>query len=67
LLRSVNANTTTVASVTWTDITGPEFLGSISDVELGASNNDIFVTFHNYNVVNVWYSSDGGTTWENKE
>lgn len=67
LLRSVNANTTTVASVAWTDVTGPEFLGSISDVELGASNNDIFVTFHNYNVVNVWYSSDGGQSWENKE
>jgi len=67
LIRSANANTTTVASVTFTDITGPEFIGSISDVEFGASNNDIFVTFHNYNVVNVWYSSDGGTTWENKE
>lgn len=67
LIRSANANITTVASVTFTDITGPEFIGSISDVEFGASNNDIFVTFHNYNVVNVWYSSDGGTTWENKE
>jgi hypothetical protein len=67
LIRSANANTTTVANVTWTDITGPEFIGSISDVELGASNNDIFVTFHNYNVVNIWYSSDGGASWENKE
>jgi hypothetical protein len=67
LIRSSNANTTAVASVTWSDITGPEFIGSISDVELGASNNDIFVTFHNYNVVNVWYSSDGGQSWENKE
>jgi len=67
LIRSANANTTSVASVTFTDITGPEFIGSISDVEFGASNNDIFVTFHNYNVVNVWYSSDAGNTWENKE
>jgi hypothetical protein len=63
LLKVTTAN----ATPTWTNITGPGFLGSISDVELGASNNDIFVTFHNYNVVNVWYSSDGGTTWENKE
>ncbi len=67
LYRSANANATSVASVTWTDITGPEFLGSISDVEYGASNNEIFVTFHNYNVVSIWYTSDGGQSWENKE
>ncbi|WP_445715509.1 PA domain-containing protein [Flavobacterium sp.] len=63
LLRLTNANTTP----TWTEITGPSFVGSISDVEYGASNNEIFVTMHNYNVVSIWYTKDGGATWLNKE
>ena len=63
LLRLTNAN----ATATWTDITGPSFVGSISDVEYGASNNEIFVTMHNYNVVSIWYTKDGGATWLNKE
>jgi hypothetical protein len=64
LLRLTNANLTTP---TWADITGPSFVGSLSDVEYGATENEIFVTMHNYNVVNIWYSSNGGTTWVSKE
>jgi hypothetical protein len=64
LLRLTNANLTTP---TWADITGPSFVGSISDVEYGASESEIFVTMHNYNVVSIWYSSNGGTTWVSKE
>lgn len=63
LLRLTNADLT----ATWADITGPSFVGSISDVEYGSSNNEIFVTMHNYNVVSVWYTKDGGVTWLNKE
>lgn len=51
----------------WSEITGPSFVGSVSDVEYGQTENDIFVTMHNYNVVSVWYSADGGATWSNKE
>lgn len=51
----------------WVDITGPSFVGSISDIEYGASENEIFVTMHNYNVVNIWYTTDGGITWVSKE
>lgn len=64
LLKVTNANTFGTA---WADITGTGFVGSISDVEYGQSENEIFVTMHNYNVVSVWYSSNGGTTWQNKE
>ncbi len=64
LLKVTNAN---LATQTWTDITGQSFVGSISDVEYGASENEIFVTMHNYNVVSIWYSSNGGTTWVSKE
>ena len=51
----------------WSEITGPGFVGSISDIEFGQTQNDIFVTMHNYNVVSIWYTSNGGTTWQNKE
>ncbi|MFN7045852.1 MAG: PA domain-containing protein, partial [Flavobacterium sp.] len=63
LLRVTTAN----ATAAWADITGPSFVGSISDVEYGSSNNEIFVTMHNYNVVSIWYTKDGGATWMNKE
>ena len=42
-------------------------VGSVSDIEFGASENDIFVTIHNYGVQSIWYTSDGGSTWLEKE
>ena len=53
--------------VTWTDITSTDFVGSVSDIEFGKTENELFVTFHNYGVKSVFYSADGGTTWSNKE
>jgi hypothetical protein len=63
VLRLTTANTTAA----WTDITGAGFVGTVSDVEFGASNNEIFVTFSNYGVTSIWFSSDAGVTWQNKE
>ncbi len=63
LLKVSSAN----ATPAWSDITGSQFVGSISDVEYGATENNIFVTMHNYNVTSVWYTADAGATWENKE
>jgi hypothetical protein len=51
----------------WSDITGSSFVGSISDVEYGTTENEIFVTMHNYNVVSIWYTANGGITWVSKE
>ena len=51
----------------WEEITGPSFIGSISDIEFGASESEILVTFHNYGVDNIWWSFDGGSTWASKE
>jgi len=51
----------------WTDISGASFLGSISDIEIGSSEMEIFVTFHNYGVTSIWYTKDGGINWSNKE
>jgi Secretion system C-terminal sorting domain/PA domain len=71
LLKVINADKgTTLATdplIVWSNLTGAGFAGSVSDVEYGATENDIFVTFHNYNVVSVFYSADGGATWQNKE
>ena len=64
LLRVANPHG---ASASWTDITGPGFVGSVSDVELGATNSEIYVTLKNYGVTNIWYSSNAGVTWQNKE
>ena len=63
VLRVTNANGTP----TWADISGPNFIGSVSDIEFGANENQIFVTFHNYGVTNVWYTPNGGTNWFNIE
>lgn len=52
----------------WTNIeTSNIIVGSISDVEFGASENDIFVTVHNYGVQSIWYTNDGGSNWYGKE
>ncbi|MFI5221854.1 MAG: T9SS type A sorting domain-containing protein [Bacteroidia bacterium] len=65
LFKVTNANT---SSPTITNISGTAFpTGSISCVEIGASENELIVTFFNYGIVSVWYTSDGGTTWSNKE
>jgi hypothetical protein len=64
ILKVENAD----ATPTWTNIeTANMIVGSISDVEFGASENDIFATVHNYGVQSIWYTSDGGATWAGKE
>ncbi len=63
LLRLSNV---TNSSATFANITTP-FVGSISSVRFGATENDIFVTIHNYGVVSVWATDDGGANWDNKE
>ncbi|KAB8151516.1 T9SS type A sorting domain-containing protein [Kordia sp. TARA_039_SRF] len=52
---------------TWSNIQDPGFVGSISDIEFGETEDDLYVTFHNYGVNNVWYSPDAGVTWEQKD
>ncbi|SDB59260.1 Por secretion system C-terminal sorting domain-containing protein [Flavobacteriaceae bacterium MAR_2010_188] len=51
----------------WTDITGPAFVGSISDIEFGKGESEIFLTMHNYGVKNIWHSADAGATWRSIE
>ncbi len=65
LLRVDSADTG--VSPTFTDISGAGFVGSVSDIEFGQSESEIFVTMHNYGVTSVWYTNNGGTTWVGKE
>ncbi|WP_275315966.1 thrombospondin type 3 repeat-containing protein [Tenacibaculum bernardetii] len=64
VLKIENADTD---SSIWSEITGADFVGTVSDIELGENEDEIFVTMHNYGVVNIWYSADGGINWANKE
>ncbi len=52
---------------TWTEITGDEFFGSISAINFGTNEDEIMVTFHNYGVDSIWFTNDGGVTWNSKE
>ncbi len=51
-----------------TKLTGEDFpRGNISSIDDGQSIDTLLVTFSNYGVPSVWYSTDGGQTWANKE
>ena len=63
IFKITNANTTSYVS---TAITSPA-TGTISDIEFGASESEIIATLSNYNLTSIFYSTDGGTTWQNKE
>ena len=42
--------------------------GSVSDIHIGETEDDIYITYYNYGLTsNVLYSSDGGATFSNKE
>ncbi len=51
----------------WSNITGPGFVGSISDIEFGQTEQEMFVTMHNYGVQSIWHTSNGGATWRSLE
>ncbi|RLD62538.1 MAG: hypothetical protein DRI95_12960, partial [Bacteroidetes bacterium] len=48
------------------DITGSDFpAGNIGSVLVSPSDtSELFVTFTNYEVISIWHSSDGGSSWE---
>ncbi|OEK05722.1 T9SS type A sorting domain-containing protein [Roseivirga misakiensis] len=44
--------------------TGADFpTSSISSIDVGRSESELLVTFSNFGVNSVWYSSDAGDTW----
>merc|ERR1711974_386546 len=63
LLKVTNAD----SSPSFSTIGRGSFVGSISDIEFGENENEIFVTMHNYGVVSIWFTNNGGTTWRSLE
>ncbi|NQU35471.1 MAG: T9SS type A sorting domain-containing protein [Bacteroidetes bacterium] len=50
------------------EIGSPDFpTANLSCVAIGESEDNLLVTFSNYGVSSVWLTTDGGTTWEEKE
>jgi hypothetical protein len=64
VLKVENADT---ASPTWSAVSPLNWLGSVSSVSFGANEDEIIVTMHNYGVNNIWYTSNGGTSWSMKD
>jgi len=52
---------------TMTMITPPTLVGSVSCIEVGASDNELLVTVSNYGVTSIFYTNDGGNTWSEKQ
>lgn len=68
IIKMVNASSSVdSAGIVWSNIASASMLGAVSDIRFGATENDIFVTFHNYGVTNIWYTSNGGTSWTSKD
>lgn len=64
IYKITNAN----ASSSVSDITGASMpVGTVSCIEIGANDDELLVTFFNYGIVSVWYTSDGGNTWTSEE
>jgi hypothetical protein len=55
-----------VASSTTLSTSGFPASSSISSIDIGANENELLVTFFNYGVNRIWYTSDGGANWSNK-
>lgn len=64
VIKIENANT---ANQTVTDISSNSFLGNISSIEFGATEDEIMVTFYNFGVQSIWFTTDGGLNWSDKE
>jgi hypothetical protein len=67
LIKIAGTTNTIPNNPVWSEISGPDFVGSVSDIEFGTNENEIFVTMHNYGVENIWYTSDGGDNWSAKQ
>lgn len=65
IFKIINAES---ANPTSTELTQPILpSGSISCIEVGATEDELLITYTNYGVNSVWYTSDAGINWTSKE
>lgn len=74
LIKVVRSNGPTTGPVAsqpaYTSIGNASWVGTISDIRFGATDDEIFITFHNHGVTSVWYTTNGTAatpTWVSKE
>ncbi len=71
IVKIVNADDDSFGSTSLTytnlDVDGIINTGSISSIEFGENEDEILVTLHNYGVNNIYYTSDGGANWAEKD
>ncbi|WP_338790543.1 S-layer homology domain-containing protein [Bernardetia sp. MNP-M8] len=65
VIRIDNAHTNSPTILTISKSNIP--FGYISCIELGTSDNEILITLSNYGVASVFETTNGGTSWVNKE
>lgn len=58
--RTADGNLTTLTNMSGTT-------GAVSCIDVGATDDELLLTYSNYGVDSVWYSTNGGSSWVNKE
>lgn len=62
-IDDANLDTRTVTEIT-NNITA---VGNVSSIDIGSSDSELIATYSNFGIPSVWYSTDGGATWINKD
>ena len=62
-LENATASAGDLSDLTTTDLPA----ASVSSIDLGQSEDTLLVTYSNYGVPSVWFSTNGGQSWINKE
>ena len=62
--KVLNADTTPTFNILRN---GADVIGSVSDLSFGSTENEIYATYYNYGINNIYYTSDGGSTWSQKD
>jgi trimeric autotransporter adhesin len=63
VVKVANANTATPTPTNLTGIGMPS--GNIACVNTGTNDQNLILSYSNYDVGNIWVSTNGGTTWTN--
>ncbi|MEM6829301.1 MAG: hypothetical protein AAF551_02215, partial [Bacteroidota bacterium] len=42
-------------------------VGNVSSIDIGSSDDELIVTYSNFGVTSIWYTTDGGDNWVSKD